>query len=53
MKSEVEESNKKAEGAEKTAKNLQEELTRLRRLMREAGRVSRIEETDSGKAPDS
>ena len=50
MKAEVEASNQKAEGAEKTAEHLQEELTRLRRLMREAGRMSGSE-TNSGNPP--
>lgn len=39
MREDLDESNKKSDAAVKTAKTLEEELARLRRLMRAAGRV--------------
>lgn len=53
MKAELEESNKKSAAAVKTAETLQEELTRLRRLMRTAGRGSGDVKEDSSIALES
>ncbi|KAJ2913070.1 hypothetical protein MD484_g7342, partial [Candolleomyces efflorescens] len=50
MREQLEENEKKTEASVKTAKTLEEELTRLRRLMRAAGRV---EGEEGGNTPDS